>query len=82
MSLKDTLLSQLKPAVIKQLKDEIATGKLDVSKKYDFESNFDRIFAVLVNNELMNTAMKAFKVTKEDLQQLVKECLTEVGVQL
>ncbi len=82
MSLKDTLLSQLKPAVLEQLKTEVAAGKLDVSKKYDFEANFERIFVVLVSNELMSTAMKAFKVTKEDLQQLVKECLKEVGVQL
>jgi len=79
---KALLLNQLKPAVIEQLKNEIAEGKLDISKEYDFEVSFDRIYEGLVSNELMSTAMKAFKVTKEDLQQLVKECLSEVGVQL
>ena len=79
MSIKDTLLNQLKPAVIKQLKTEIAEGRLDVSERYDFEANFDRIFIVLTGSELMSTTMKAFKVTREDLQQLVKDCLTEVG---
>lgn len=82
MSVKDVLLSQLKPAVIEQLKTEIAEGKLDASKKYNFEANFDRIYKVLVRHEMMSTAMKAFKVTREDLQRLVKECLKEVGVQL
>lgn len=79
MSLKDTLLSQLKPAVIEQLKNEIAAGKLDISKRYNFEANFDRIFVALTGTELMSTAMKAFNVTRENLQQLVKDCLTEVG---
>ena len=82
MSVLSFCLFQLKPAVIKQLKTEIAEGKLDISKRYDFEANFERIFTVLVASDLMSTAMKAFKVTKEDLQQLFKECLKEVGVQL
>ncbi len=82
MSLKKTLLGQLKPAVIKQLKDEIAEGKLDPSKEYDFEVNFERIYDNLMSDALLGTMLKTFKIFKKDLKPLIKDCLLEVGVQL
>jgi len=82
MSSKDFLLSQLKPAVSEQLRTEIAEGRLDVSEEYDFETNFDRIYVAVTGDALMRTTMKAFKITKEDLRQLARECLIEAGVRL
>lgn len=82
MSPKELLLTQLRPAIVAQLQAEAVEGKLDVSKRYDFEANFGRIYEAIHDNVVMATTLKAFKVSKDDLKSLVKECLTEVGVQL
>ena len=80
--MKELFLGQLKSAITMQLKAEIAEGNLDISKEYNYEANFARIYSVIKENKITAIALSTFGVSKRDLRDLFKECLVEAGVQV
>jgi hypothetical protein len=77
---KDILFLGLKRALIDTARGEVKNGKLDPSKPYDLKPNADRLIRAWRKNFVTKNALKAAKVTDEELKQLMREVLTEVGV--
>jgi len=77
---KNVFLGGLKEQLRQQAVSELASGKLTSPASLDEMCN--RIIPALRKNPLTNSVLKALKVEDTELRDLLKEVLTEVGVEL
>jgi len=80
MDVKLVILSSLRFELTKLAKADIKKGKLDVVKVYDLKPNAERLIKAWRGNLLTGKVLASLGVTDEELTQMMKEVLVEVGV--
>ena len=80
MDLKLMILSSLRFELTKLAKTDVKKGKLDVAKVYDLKPNAERLIKAWRSNPLTGKTLSSLKVTDEELTQMMKEVLIEVGI--
>ena len=76
---KDLILFGIRNELTRDARESIKKGKLDTSKPYDLKPNATRLLSAWHKNFVTGRAIKAFKITDEELTQMMREVLTEVG---
>ena len=77
---KDTFLGGLHEQMRKQAVSELASGKLVSPANLD--EIYSRIIPALRKNPLTGSVLKGLKVEDLELRELLRNVLTEVGVEL
>lgn len=72
-------LKGLAVGLIGQAKGDIKKGKLDPSKPYDLKPNAERLINAWRHNRFTGLTMRKFNFTDEELTQMMKGVLMEVG---
>lgn len=80
MGVKDTLLSGIKPALKAELENGIKTGKL--VQPVDFKQTSDNVWKRLRTTPMTAGAMMVFKVTREEIDTMLREVFTDLKVTL
>ena len=77
---KETFLGLLREQLRQLALSELASGKLASTASLDEVSN--RVLPVFRRNPLTASVLKSFRVTDEDLRELLRNVLIDVGVEL
>jgi hypothetical protein len=77
--IRGLLIGGLRSELTNLAKEDVKKGKLDTSKPYDLKPNAERLIGAWRRNPLTGSTLKGFKITDEELTQMMKEVLTEVG---
>lgn len=77
---RDAFLGTLHEQLRRQAVSELASGKL--SSPASLDEVCSRLLPALRGNPLTNSVLKTLKVEDTELRELIKEVLTEVGVEV
>lgn len=78
-TVRDQLLSGLKPAVVQQMKAESESGQLKTP--VDFEEMSERVWNALRTNVQTAGALMFFKIKKADIEIVLHEALAELNIE-
>lgn len=80
MDMKLAILSSLRFELAKLAKADIKKGKLKTDVLYDLKPNAERLIKAWRDNPLTGKTLSSLGIVDEELTQMMKEVLTEVGV--